>query len=218
MMLRDREEAGQLLAERLNAYLDDPQALILALPRGGVVVGFAMSTVLRLPLDVFLVRKLGAPGNPEYALGAVTETGTVRLNRHPDELAARLSLPDGYLDRVIQMEKEEIRRRQALYRGGRALPDLTGRTVLLVDDGLATGATFLASVEALKPLQVGRLVAAIPVGPPETLREVERQVNDIVWLLAPEPFSAVGNHYENFIQVEDEEVIACLRQAAEHTS
>src|SRR6185436_1483028 len=132
MMLRDREAAGRQLAERLVAYRNDPQALILALPRGGVVLGFAMSRTLRLPLDLFLVRKLGAPGNPEYALGAVTETGTVRLNRHPDELSARLSLHEGYLDEVIRAEREEIARRQVLYRGGRALPDLAGRTVLLV--------------------------------------------------------------------------------------
>lgn len=212
-MLRDRDEAGRLLAERLGAYRRDPQALILALPRGGVVVGAAISAVLQVPLDVFLVRKLGAPGNPEYALGAVTETGTVYLNPEAKEVLARHDVPDGYLDRTIRAEQEEMVRRQALYRGGKPLPDLSGCTVLLVDDGIATGATFLASVQALRSLSVKRLAAAIPVGPPETLCEVGRLVDELVWLLAPEPFFAVGNHYTNFTQVEDDEVLAYLTQA-----
>ena len=212
-MLRDRDEAGRLLAERLGAYRRDPQALVLALPRGGVVVGAAISAILQVPLDVFLVRKLGAPGNPEYALGAVAETGTVYLNPEAGDVLARSAAPDGYLDRTIRAEQEEMVRRQALYRGGKPLLDLSGRTVLLVDDGIATGATFLASVQALRSLSVKRLVAAIPVGPPETLREVGRLVDELVWLLAPEPFFAVGAHYENFIQVEDDEVMAYLTQA-----
>lgn len=213
-MLRDRDEAGRLLAERLGAYRRDPQALVLALPRGGVVAGAAISAALHVPLDVFLVRKLGAPGNPEYALGAVTETGTVYLNPEAQEVLKRSAAPGGYLDRTIQAEQEEIVRRQVLYRGGKSLPDLSGRTILLVDDGIATGATFLASVQALRSLSVKRLVAAIPVGPPETLREVGRLVDELVWLLAPEPFFAVGSHYEHFTQVEDEEVLACLRREA----
>ncbi len=214
MALRDRDEAGRLLAERLVAYRRDPQALILALPRGGVVVGAAISAALHVPLDVFLVRKLGAPGNPEYALGAVTETGTVYLNPEAGEVLARHDAPDGYLDRTIRAEQEEIVRRQALYRGGKPLPDLSGCTVLLVDDGIATGATFLASVQALRSLSVKRLVAAIPVGPPETLREVGGLVDELVWLLAPDPFFAVGAHYESFMQVEDAQVLACLQRAA----
>lgn len=212
MLLNDREEAGQLLAERLTAYRDDPQALVLALPRGGVAVGFAISKALHLPLDVFLVRKLGAPGNPEYALGAVAETGTVHLNPRAGETLARFGAPAGYLEATIQAERQEMARRQAVYRGGKPLPDLTGRTVLLVDDGIATGATFLAAVEALRALRVGRLVAALPVGPPDTFRVVGRQVDELVWLQAPELFFAVGNHYRNFAQVEDDEVMACLAQ------
>ncbi len=213
MALRDRDEAGRLLADRLGAYRRDPQALVLALPRGGVAVGAAISAALQLPLEVFLVRKLGAPGNPEYALGAVTETGTVYLNPEAREVLARHASPDEYLDRTIQAEQAEIRRRQVLYRGGRPLPSLSGRTILLVDDGIATGATFLASVQALRSLEVPRLVAAISVGPPETLRAVGRLVDELVWLLAPEPFFAVGNHYTNFTQVEDDEVMAYLTQA-----
>ncbi|TAJ10152.1 MAG: phosphoribosyltransferase [Nitrospirae bacterium] len=213
-MLRDRDEAGRLLAERLGVYRRDPQALVLALPRGGVVVGAAISAALQLPLDVFLVRKLGAPGNPEYALGAVTETGTVYLNPEAREVLVRSAAPGDYLDRTIQAEQEEIVRRQVLYRSGKPLPDLSGRTVLLVDDGIATGATFLASIQALRSVGVKRLVAAIPVGPPETLREVGKLVDELVRLLAPEPFFAVGTRYENFIQVEDAQVLACLQRAA----
>jgi len=212
-MLQDREEAGRLLAERLTAYRDDPQAAVLALPRGGVAVGFAISRALHLPLDVFLVRKLGAPGNPEYAVGAVSETGTVRLNPQAGAVLARFGTPVGYLEETIRAEREEMTRRQAVYRGGKALPDLAGWTVILVDDGIATGATFLASVEALRKLGPGRLVAALPVGPPETLREVGRQVDELVWLKAPESFYAVGQHYESFAQVEDAEVLAYLAQA-----
>jgi Predicted phosphoribosyltransferases len=213
-VLHDRTEAGRRLAERLGAYHRDPQALILALPRGGVVVGAAISAALHIPLDVFLVRKLGAPGNPEYALGAVTETGTVYLNPEAREVLARHAAPDGYLDRAIQAEQAEIGRRQVLYRQGKPLASLNGRTVLLVDDGIATGATFLASVEALRQAEVGRLVAAIPVGPSDTLRTVAGKVDELVWLEAPEFFFAVGHHYERFAQVEDEEVLAWLKQAA----
>jgi putative phosphoribosyl transferase len=213
-MLRDRDEAGRLLADRLGSYRRDPQALILALPRGGVVVGAAISAALHVPLDVFLVRKLGAPGNPEYALGAVTETGTVYLNPQAGEVLNCPTTSSRYLEQVILAEQAEIGRRQVLYRGGKPLPSLSGRTILLVDDGIATGATFLASVQALRSLSVQRLVAAIPVGPPETLREVGRLVDELVWLLAPEPFFAVGSHYENFAQVEDERVLACLQRAA----
>lgn len=213
-MLRDRDEAGRWLAERLGAYRRAPQTLVLALPRGGVVVAAAIGAALHLPLDVFLVRKLGAPGNPEYALGAVTETGTVHLNPEAREVLARCAAPDWYLDRTIQAEQEEIGRRQVLYRGGKPLPDLSGRTILLVDDGIATGATFLASVKALRSLGVSRLVAAIPVGPPEPLCQVATLVDELVWLLAPEPFFAVGHHYENFAQVDDGQVLACLKAAA----
>lgn len=212
-MLRDREEAGHLLAGRLMAYRDEPQAIVLALPRGGVAVGFAISAALHLPLDVFLVRKLGAPGNPEYALGAVTETGKVRLNPQAQDVLARCGAPTGYLEETIKAECEEMTRRQALYRDGRPLPDLAGRRVILADDGIATGATFLASAEALRELGISRLIAALPVGPPDTLRQVGRLVDALVWLEAPESFVAVGLHYQDFAQVEDGAVLAYLKRA-----
>ncbi|MEW6544883.1 MAG: phosphoribosyltransferase family protein [Nitrospirota bacterium] len=213
-LFADREEAGRLLADRLRAYRGASDGLILALPRGGVAVGYTLSLALRLPLDVFLVRKLGAPGNPEFAIGAMTETGSVHLNPGAPEVLETLSAPAGYLEHAVRIQKEEIARRQALYRKGRPLPSLADRTVLLVDDGIATGATFLASVEALKGLGVKRLVAAIPVGPADTLREVGRRVDELVVLMAPEPFFAVGNHYADFSQVEDEKVIRYMAEAA----
>jgi len=210
-VFKDREEAGRLLAERLSAYRDDPHALILALPRGGVATGYTLSLALRLPLDVLIVRKLGAPGNPEYAIGALAETGSVYLNREAMRL---FSLTRSDLEKPISAQREEIARRQALYRSGRPLPTLADRTVLLVDDGIATGSTFFASVEALRGLGVKRLVAAIPVGPRDTISHVREQVDELIVLMAPELFFAVGNHYTDFAQVEDERVVRYLREAA----
>jgi len=211
LLLRDREEAGRLLAERLRAYRDDPQALILALPRGGVAVGYTLSLALRLPLDVLIARKLGAPGNPEYAVGALAEGHALYLNQ---EGMSALGLRSEDLSQPIRAQEEEIARRQALYRGGRSLPAMTGRTLLLVDDGIATGSTFFASVEAAKRLKPDRLVGVIPVGPRDTLALVKREVDELVCLAMPEPFFAVGNHYEDFAQVEDAAVVRYLQAAA----
>ena len=213
-MFRDRESAGQKLAERLGGYREDPSGLILALPRGGVAVGYPLCLALRLPLDVLITRKLRAPDNPEYALGAVSETGYVYLNQ---EAVSFFSVYEKdfkvYLDEEIRMQKQEIVRRQGLYRGGRPLPPLAERTVILVDDGIATGATFLASVMALKDLKVKRLVAAIPVGPPERIRQIGRKLDEVVALWEPEDFVAVGSHYEDFTQVEDTDVVRYLKAA-----
>jgi putative phosphoribosyl transferase len=210
-MFQDREEAGRLLAKRLSAYRNDPTGLILALPRGGVAVGYTLSLALGLPLDVFITRKLGAPDNPEFALGAVAETGSIHLNRDAIE---GYMIPGEYVEQARRVLQEEIVRRQVLYRGGRPLPDLTARTVLLVDDGIATGATFLASAEALRQLHVKRLVAGIPVGPPDTLRLVGKTVDEVVILETPDPFFAVGNHYADFRQVDDATVVRYLKEAA----
>ncbi len=209
-VLKNRHEAGRLLAERLDSYRDDPKGIILALPRGGVPVGFTLSQALHLPLDVLITRKLGAPGNPEFALGALSETGTLFLN---EEALRALSVTRQDLEPTIRIQREEIARRQTLYRKGRSLPSLADRTVLLVDDGVATGATFLASAQALRNLGVHRLVAALPLAPSETCERIRQQVDELVVLLTPEPFFAVGNHYEDFRQVEDEEVVRYLDQA-----
>jgi len=213
-VFQNREEAGLLLAKRLGAYRNDPNALILALPRGGVAVGYSLSVALRLPLDVFITRKLGAPDNPEYAIGAVTETGAVFPNPEARGVLDAVSFSSADLKKMIRAQQEQIARRQVLYRRGRPLPALTERTVLLVDDGIATGATFLASVESLRGLGVKRLVAAIPVGPRDTLSRVREEVDELVVLITPHPFFAVGNHYIDFAQVEDAEVIRYLDGAA----
>ncbi len=212
-LLRDREEAGRLLAERLGAYRERAGALILALPRGGVAVGYAMSLALRLPLDVLIVRKLGAPGNPEYAIGAVAENGSVYLNPEAPVVLREFGVGREYIDRAERQQQGEIARRRTLYRHGRPLPDVHGREVLLVDDGIATGATFKAALEALRHQGARRVVAAIPVGPAETIRALRGQVDELTVLFTPEPFFAVGNHYEEFSQVGDEAVLAYLAGA-----
>ncbi len=206
-VFQDREEAGRLLAARLERYRDDPTGLILALPRGGVAVGYQMSLALHLPLDVFITRKIGAPDNPEYALGAISETGSLHLNREGVEL---YDLSRAELEKLLRAQQEEIARRQALYRQGREQPTVADRTVILVDDGVATGATFFASLEALRGLKPRRLVGAIPVGPRDTLRDISRLVDELIVLHAPEPFFAVGSHYADFTQVEDADVIRYL--------
>ena len=211
MTFKNREEAGRRLAERLTPYREDEAALILALPRGGVAVGYQLSLELHLPLDVFIARKLGAPDNPEYALGAVGETGTIYLN--PDAMAAYgLSLSD--LEEVVQAQQREIARRQELYRQGRRLPMLTDRIVILVDDGIATGSTFFASVKSIRRFKPRRLIGAIPVGP-KTIQEARLQVDELVVLVTPDLFWAVGNHYVDFAQVSDHDVVGYLNLAEE---
>jgi putative phosphoribosyl transferase len=212
MMFRNREEAGRILADELSAYRNDPTALILALPRGGVAVGYQLSLALHLPLDVFITRKIGAPDNPEYAIGAVAETGSLYLNQ---EAVSSLGLSQHELDRLIHVQEKEIARRKDLYRQGRPLPQLTNHTVLLVDDGIATGSTFMASAFAIRKLRPRRLVGVIPVGPPSTIREVRSHVDELVVLMTPDPFDAVGNFFIDFTQVEDRDVIQYLNLAEE---
>ncbi len=212
MTFKNREEAGHRLVERLMQYRDDPAAIIVALPRGGVAVGYQLSLGLHLPLDVFITRKLGAPDNPEYALGAVGETGTIYLN--PDAMAA-YGLSRADVEEVVQVQQREIARRHQLYRQGRHLPTFTDHIVILVDDGIATGSTFFASVQSIRHLKPRRLIGAIPVGPPETIREARKQVDELVVLATPDPFWAVGNHYIDFAQVSDHDVVEYLNLAEE---
>lgn len=212
MAFKNREEAGRRLVERLIQHRGDPTAIILALPRGGVAVGYQLSLGLHLPLDVFIARKLGAPDNPEYALGAVGETGTIYLN--PDAIAV-YNLSGEEIENLAVAQQREIARRQDLYRQGRRLPTLNDRVVILVDDGIATGSTFFASVQSVRQLKPRRLIAAIPVGPVETIREVSAQVDELVVLATPDPFWAVGNHYVDFTQVIDHDVVEYLNLAEE---
>jgi len=209
-MFRNREEAGRMLAEKLSHYRNDPTGLILALPRGGVAVGYQLSLALHIPLDVFITRKIGAPGNPEYAIGAVAETGSRYLNQ---EAISSFDLSRHELERLIHVQEKEIARRRDLYRQGRSLPKLTGRTVFLVDDGIATGSTFMASALAIRSLQPRSLVGVIPVGPPSTMREVRAHVNELMVLMTPDPFYAVGDFFVDFTQVEDRDVVEYLNLA-----
>ncbi len=210
MTFKNREEAGRQLVEQLIQYRNDSTAIILALPRGGVVVGYQLSVALHLPLDVFIARKLGAPDNPEYALGAVGETEMVYLN--PDAMTA-YNLSEADIEELLRTQRHEIARRQGLYRQGRHLPTLTDRTVILVDDGIATGSTFFAAAKSIKRRKPRRLVGAIPVGPVETMRETDLHVDELVVLGTPDPFLAVGNHYLDFSQVSDLDVVEYLNLA-----
>ena len=206
-MFHDRTDAGQRLSSALNRYAGCAQGLILAIPRGGVIVGLELSRALQLPLDVLITRKIGAPGNPELALGALAETGYLHLNQ---DILAFYPGWTSFVEDERKRQNEEIQRRRELYRQGRPLPALTGRTVLLVDDGVATGATYLASIAALRAAGTAAIVAALPVAPPETAQKIRSHVHDCVILETPEPFEAVGLHYRRFDQVSDAEALRAL--------
>lgn len=215
-LFRDRREAGRRLAERLTAYANRPDVLMLALPRGGVPVAYEVARALGAPLDVFVVRKLGVPGYEELAMGAVA-TGGVCVLSH--QLIERLGIPEQMIDAVAARERQELARREHLYRGGRPPPDVRGRTVILVDDGLATGATMHAAIEALRQQNPARIVVAVPVASPDTCEEMETKADDVICAMTPEPFHAVGRWYQDFLQTTDEEVRELLaRQNAPENS
>lgn len=205
MRFRDRSEAGKQLALKLSKYADDPNVVVLALPRGGVPVAYEVAHALRLPLDVFLVRKIGVPGNAELAMGAIASGGVRVLN---DEVVSYLHIPEEAIDAVVQREQRELERREQLYRGKRPSPDLQGKTVLLVDDGLATGATMKAAVAALHNYHPARVVVAVPVAARTTCEEFEAMADDIICMCdrTYEPFYAVGLWYDDFRQTTDAEV------------
>ena len=202
-LFRDRREAGRLLAAKLTAYANRPDVIVLALPRGGVPVADEVARALGAPLDVFVVRKLGVPGSEELAMGAVATGGVRVLN---DQLVNRLGIPDHLIDGVAVREGQELARRERLYRGGRPLLDVRDRTVILVDDGLATGATMHAAIAALRQLHPARIVVAVPTASPETCEEMRAEVDDVICAITPEPFQAVGRWYQDFAQTTDEEV------------
>ena len=209
---RDRHEAGRLLAEKLKAYAHRLEVLVLALPRGGVPVAYEVARALGAPLDVFLVRKLGVPGHEELAMGAVATGGVRVLN---EQIVRALRIPDDVIDAVTMREQEELARRERLYRGDRPLPDVRGRTVILVDDGLATGATMHAAIAALRHQQPARIVVAVPTAAPETCQALRAEVDDVVCAITPEPFYSVGLWYEDFSQTTDDEVRDLLARAAQ---
>jgi predicted phosphoribosyltransferase len=200
---RNRTDAGRQLAEKLAAYANRPDGLVLALPRGGVPVGCEVARALGAPLDVFLVRKLGVPGYEELAIGAVATGGVRVLN---DEIVRGLGISDHEIDAAAARELQELARRERLYRGDRAPPDVAGRTVILVDDGLATGATMRAAIRASRQQQPARIVVAVPTASADTSETLKTEADDVVCAMTPEPFFAVGHWYEDFTQTTDDEV------------
>ncbi len=210
MLFRDRREAGEQLAAALQAYRERRPS-VLAIPRGGVVVGYAVAAALDAPLDVVVPRKLRAPGNPELAIGAVAHDGTVYLD---DALASTLRVSDEYLQDEIAQQTGEVLRRMQLYRGDRPPPDLSGTTAVVVDDGMATGATMIAALRAVRAMRPDRVVAAIPVAPPDSVERLRGEADDVVCLHTPSIFYAVGQFYDDFAQTTDEEVTAILRRRA----
>jgi predicted phosphoribosyltransferase len=200
---RDRRAAGRELARALAAYRGRPDVLVLALPRGGVPVAYEVARALDVPLDVFLVRKLGVPGHEELALGALATGGVCLLNR---DVVRRLRIPPEAIDQVTAAEQAELERREAAYRDGRRPPDVAGQTVILVDDGLATGASMRVAVAALRQAKPARIVVAVPVAAPSTCAELHDEVDEVICARTPEPFYAVGLWYEDFSQTSDAEV------------
>lgn len=205
---QDRTEAGQALATRLKAYADRPDVLVLGLPRGGVPVAYEIAAALHVPLDICLVRKLGVPGHKELAMGAIASGGVRVLNY---DVVSWLGISSKTIDEMAAKELRELQRRDRAYRGDRPPPDVRDRTIILVDDGLATGSTMRAAISLLKPQRPAKLIVAVPVAPPEVCRTLQSEVDDVICLMTPENFYAIGVWYENFAQTTDEEVIALLK-------
>jgi len=200
---QDRSEAGKLLAKQLTKYADRTDVLVLGLPRGGVPVGFEVAKALNAPLDVFIVRKLGVPGHEELAMGAIA-TGGVRVLNHA--VVRAIGIPDNVIETVSAKEQLELKRREQVYRGDAPAFEVGGQTIILVDDGIATGSTMLAAVAALKQRRPARIVVAAPAAPASSCDELEQEVNEVVVVMRPHPFYAVGQVYEVFGQTSDAEV------------
>ncbi len=208
MLFKNRLEAGVKLAEKLKKFAKYPNAIILALPRGGVVVGAVVAENLKLPLDLVVPRKIGAPMNPEYAIGAITETGEAVWNEEE-----RASVNPQYLERTVAEELAEAKRRLKTYRGNLPPLDLKDKTVILVDDGIATGFTMRAAIKSVAARKPRKLVVAVPVSSKDAAEEIKKQVDEFIALDLPLFFGAVGSFYEVFDQTSDEEVVALIKQA-----
>jgi putative phosphoribosyl transferase len=211
MFFRDRRDAGRRLAMKLAGYRGKKHILVLALPRGGVPVGYEIALSLNAYLDCFIVRKIGAPGNPELAIGAIASGGTRILN---EPLIKELDIPRNFIDKVTQYEAAELERREILFRRGREFLRIENKTIILVDDGLATGASMTAAVIAIKNHRPKHLIVAVPVASPETLREIGKRVDETACLQTPDPFWSVGSWYADFTQTADQEVQFLLDDAA----
>ena len=211
-IFRDRRDAGIQLAAQLSAYADDPGVIVLGLPRGGVPVAYEVACALHAPLDVFVVRKLGVPGHRELAMGAIASGGVRVLN---PEVVDFLHISSAVIDLVTERERQELDRQEQLYRGNRSFPSLDQGTVIVVDDGLATGSTMLAAVRALKTANPARIVVAAPVAARETTRRLKQEADEVVCAIMPDPFYAVSAWYQGFEQTSDEEVKSLLEDAAD---
>jgi putative phosphoribosyl transferase len=209
-VFQDRAEAGRVLADRLTKYAGSPNVVVLALPRGGVPVGFQVARSLGAPLDVLSVRKLGVPGREELAMGAIANDGTQVINR---TVVRELGIAEDKLQAVAAAEHQELERRERTYRGQRPRPELTAKVVIVVDDGLATGATMWAAVAAIRRQQPARVVVAVPVGAASTCRKLQQAAEEVICASTPALFMAVGQAYRDFAQTTDEEVRALLDTA-----
>ncbi len=207
MLFRDRTDAGRKLADRLAAYANYPNAMVLALPRGGVPVAFEVAEALNLPLDIFVVRKLGLPGHEEFGIGAIASSGARVLNQ---DLIRQLSLSDEIIEHIVAREQRELERREQTYRGQRPVLDVRDRVIIIVDDGLATGSSMRAAIAALRQKRPAKLIVAVPVGARATCSELAALADEAICLETPENFSAVGLWYNDFSQITDEEVIDLL--------
>jgi putative phosphoribosyl transferase len=210
----DRRQAGKKLAAKLTRYANRPDVLVLALPRGGVPVAYEIALSLNAPLDVFVVRKLGVPDDEELAMGAIASGGVRVINA--DVMSRQSQFPKSVIDEVATREQKELERRERLYRRDQPMPAVQGRTVILTDDGLATGTTMRAAATALRQLKPLRIIVAVPVGAAETCEEFRSEVDDVVCAASPEPFMAVGAWYSEFSQTSDDEVRELLKQAASY--
>jgi putative phosphoribosyl transferase len=209
-LFRDRRDAGRLLAFHLMAYANRSDLLVLALPRGGVPVAYEVARALHAPLDLFLVRKLGVPGHEELAMGAIASGGVRVLN---DEVIRMAGITPDVIDLVTRAEQQELARREEAYRGTRPHPEIGGRIVILIDDGLATGSTMRAAVKAIRKQGPARVIVAAPIAAVETCEDLRAEVDEIICVRTPEPFFGVGLWYEDFSQTTDEEVRQLLAEA-----
>jgi predicted phosphoribosyltransferase len=207
-LFKDRYEAGRLLAAKLNHLAGRDDVTVLALPRGGVPVGFEVARLLDVPMDIFIVRKLGVPGYEELAMGAIAPGEILVIN---EDIVRYLGISRSVLDFVASEERKELERRDRLYRGNRPPPSVADRTIVLVDDGLATGSTMRAAISAVRQQKPARVVVAVPVTPPATQLELEHKTDEVISLLQPEPFDGVGRWYQDFSQTTDDEVRRLLR-------